>query len=145
MRQYTQEQFEELFDKLPEELQEAIFSVKTSEAVLSACENNGITDKRVSEVAKYTGQVLMGVVLASEFQEVLQKEVGLSKNVAKEIAREINRFVFYPMKPELDQIHDMEAGTAIPKATTQKTISEGKLASAPQKKDIYRETFEEEE
>ena len=46
-RQYNQKQLKELFDKLPEELQETIFSVKTSEDIANASENNGISDKRV--------------------------------------------------------------------------------------------------
>ena len=87
----------------------------------------------------------MGLLLTSEFAQTLQKEVGLSENKADAIAREINRFVFYPVKPALDQLHEMKSGSATSGGTVQKLISEEESDLAPQKKDLYRETIEQEE
>lgn len=109
-KQYTQEQLDRAYEKLPEELQEAMFSMETANAIWNACEQQGIGDKRISTIAKYVGDVLLGLFPPSEFQEILEKEIKLPPQVAKEIAREINRFVFYPVKPALEQLHSMEMG-----------------------------------
>ena len=64
-----------IWQQLPEELQDTIFSMETSDAIADASENNNVTDKRVSKIAKYTGRVLMGILLTSEFEQTLQKKV----------------------------------------------------------------------
>jgi hypothetical protein len=107
-RQYTQEQLEQIYQKLPEELQEALFSLETAENIREVCESYGIGDERVSEIAKYAGHVLMGLILPQEFSGVLETDVKLPKTLADAVARDINRLVFYPVKPALEQLHRME-------------------------------------
>lgn len=140
-RQYTQEQLEQIYQKLPEELQEAIFSVGTAENIGQICEGHGIGDERVSEVAKYTGFVLMGLILPQEFSGVLETDIKLPKTLADAIARDINRLVFYPVKPALEQLHRMEievsAKIVTPKPSEQP--EEQKLPEEPRGDDTYRE------
>lgn len=102
---YPQEQLQKLYKNLPRELQDAVFSEETAEVISNACEQYGIDDERVSQVAKYVGDVLMGFILPSEFEVALQKNVDLPEVLVKPIASEINRFVFFPVKKQLEQIH----------------------------------------
>jgi len=113
---YPQQQIDKALETLPEELQEAMFSMETANHLSDIYNKNGITDNRAWQISEYVGYVLMGLVLPQELEGFLQKEIKLSKKVAQEIAREINRFVFYPVKPALEQLHNTAVG-----ATTQKT------------------------
>ena len=56
-KEYTREQLWKLYEKLPGELKEAIFSVGTADSIYDICERNKIEDDRVSEIARYTGRL----------------------------------------------------------------------------------------
>jgi len=105
---YTQEQLDKIYEKLPEELQEAIFSVETSNDIGQVGDTYGVTDERLNTIAEHVGYVLMGLILPQEFSEILKQEGGLPKVLAEAIARDLNRMVFYPVKPALEQLHQME-------------------------------------
>jgi len=102
---YPQEQLQKLYTKLPKELQDAVFSEETAEVIGNACEQYGIEDERVPKIAKYVGDVLMGFILPLEFEGAIRKNVELPEVLVKPIASEINRFVFFPVKKQLEQIH----------------------------------------
>lgn len=106
---YTKEQLWKLFEKLPSELQEAIFSEENSEHIGTICERYGVKEEQVSEVAKYVGRVLIGLLPPEDFPSTLVKEVGIKNDTAKQIAHEINRFVFAPVKELLAQIYHIGA------------------------------------
>jgi len=135
---YTQEQFWKLYEKLPQELRDAIFSEETSKNIWEICERNNI--KEISKIGKYTGRVLLGILPPDEFQETLEKELKLKKDLAKKVAREINRFIFYPVKTSLEEIYKIPvvpppAGLKVAPAPKEKSVT-------PPEKDIYREPIE---
>ena len=105
-REYTRDQLWQLYEKLPDELREAIFSAETADNIWDVCDRNEIEE--VSKVAKYAGYVLMGVLGPDEFQKTLEGEVGLEEEIAKKVAQEINRFIFYPVKPALEELYKIE-------------------------------------
>ncbi len=151
MPRYTPEQFEQIFQKLPDELQEAIFSMETANAVYNACLSQGMTDERGTKVAELTGQVLMGLVLPEEFQKSLEKEGGIKKDASVNIARELTRFVFFPVKESLRQLHSITevSGSTVPQTkkavpAAAAPVQEAPAPATPKKEDTYRESFEEE-
>jgi len=103
--QYSDEQLNTLYKKLPKELLDAVYSEETAEIIGNACEQYGIEDARVSAIAKYAGQVLTGLLLPSEFEDAIRKNVELPEVLVKPIASEISRFVFYPQKAVLEELH----------------------------------------
>lgn len=154
MATYTQEQLNQIYDKLPEELQEAIFSMETANAVYNACLSYGAGDERGNKVSELVGQVLMGLLLPGEFQKSLEKEGGIKKDAAMNIARDITRFVFFPVKESLRQLHDVTgvANSTTPQtkkaageieAPTKEAPAPAAPKSKPKREDTYRESFEE--
>ena len=141
--EYTKEQIWKLYEKLPVELKEAIFSEETADNIWDICTRNGIDDERISEVARYTGRVLMGLLPPDELAETFEKELKLDKERAKKISQEINRFIFYPVKASLEELYKIEmvpiAGTPV-KAPAKKV--EEKSEERPKKVDVYRELIE---
>jgi len=102
---YSQEEFWKLYKKLPQELKDAISSMETTRAIETISERSGIIDQRVGQIADMIGQVLVGLLQPSEFRDILRKELRLSDEKTQQITREVNRFIFYPVKPELEQLY----------------------------------------
>lgn len=142
--EYLRAQLWKLYEKLPEELQEAIFSVETADNIDSVCKKNEVPEVKVPEIAKYAGRVLMGLLPPDEFEKVLIKNVKLKEEVAKNVAHEITRFIFFPVKEVLSQIYKMEI---TPAAGTKKIAPETKpevqsKEEEPKGADVYREPTE---
>lgn len=107
-KEYTKKEFWDIYEKLPDELQEAIFSPDTAEHVNNACERHELGTERTSQVAKFTGRVLMGLLTPEEFKKRLKVDVELTQEQIKNIYREINRFVFMPVRETLSALYGVE-------------------------------------
>jgi len=144
--QYAQEEIDKALEKLPEELKDAIFSMETADTLWKIGERYHVMDKRYSEITKYVAYVLLGLLLPSEFQGILEKELKLQKQLAKDITRDVNRFIFYPVKLALEQIYSMEIQVSA-KIVTPQPAAEGetqteKPKQEPRGPDTYREPIE---
>lgn len=133
MPKYTKEQFWKLYQNLPQELQDALFSGETGTNIYETCKRNEI-EENLSQIVDYVGQVLMGLLPPEEFQEALETEVGLEKEVAKKVSFEINRYIFRPVKESLRLLYEEER--------PEKEELPEKEEKKPKKKDIYREPIE---
>jgi len=141
-QEYTSEQIWKLYENLPEEIKEALFSFETAEAINNTCRKYGITDERVGKISDTTGQVLAGLLLPSELPKAIKKETNLPEVLVRAITQEINRFIFYPVKPALEQLYKMEiTSTGEPAGRKEEMPAEEKPA-APAGKDTYREPIE---
>jgi len=140
-RQYSQEQLEKIYEKLPEELKEALFSFETTKEIGDVGDTYGVVDKRLNKISEYVGYVLMGLMLPEEFTGVLKKEVGLPKVLAEAISRDLNRLVFYPVKPALEQLRNMEIIPS-PKISSPKSTPQKRKESKSSEPDIYQESLE---
>ena len=142
--EYLREQLWKLYEKLPEELKDALFSVETADNIDNICQRNAIEEEKIPEIAKYTGRVLMGLLLPNEFEKTLIKEVKLKAEVAKNVAREINRFIFFPLKEVLSKLYEVEIAppvrppSIVHEVRPEVTAEEERL----KKPDIYREPIE---
>lgn len=136
---YTKEQFWKLYEKLPQELKDALFDEETGNNIYETCKRNGV-EKNLGEIVDYVGQVLVGVLLPENFQKTLEKDLKVKGEVAKKVAQEINRFIFYPVKPALEQLYKVEI-TPSEKPTEKPEIEEEK-PETPTGEDVYREPIE---
>ncbi len=107
MRGYTSEQFWKLYAKLPQELKDSLFAEETGEAILDVCTKNEIDDN-LRQVVELVGEVLVGLLPIEDFQEVLEKELGVDENTARKVNHEITRFVFYPVKESLASLYNVK-------------------------------------
>ena len=144
MPEYTREQLEQVYEKLPDELQEAIFSFEAAKSIGDISQRYGIEDERVGEIADMAGLVLMGLMLPEELERELTQKLKLEKEVAKNIAHELTRFVFFPVKGALAQLHQVSAPTPTQGVYPERAERvEG--PSKPAKEDVYLEPVEGEE
>jgi len=146
--EYSKEQLWKLYEVLPKELKEAIFSEETANSIHEACARNNLEEAKIPEIAKYTGYVLMGLVPPDEFEKTLKEKLALDNEQAKKINQEITRFVFFPLRATLESIYKTEVEqVAKPDlsekpSTAEKIPKEEKPPSKRQGKDVYREPVE---
>lgn len=138
-KEYTREQFWKLYEKLPQELKDALFAEETGDNIYDICKRNKIIEN-LEEIVEYVGQVLVGVLPPDEFQEILEKKLKLKKEVAKKVAQEINRFIFYPVKSNLEELY--RVSITPPPATPKVSPLPEEKPPTPPEKDIYREFIE---
>jgi hypothetical protein len=101
-------------------------------------------DERISEVARYTGRVLMGLLPPDELAETLERELKLEKEMAKKVSQEISRFIFYPVKTRLEELYKIEITpiAGVPVKPPTKRVVEEKLKEKPKGVNRYREPIE---
>ena len=116
VQEIDQKQFWKLYKELPQELKDVLFAEETGDAIQEISQRHKV-EGHSGEIVTLVGKVLLGLLMPAQLVETLKKEVGLKKAVAENVSREINRFIFYPVKPALEQLHRMEIEVT-PKITT---------------------------
>lgn len=148
MPNYPKEQLWELYENLPKELQEAVFSPENADKIYDICTRNGVSKENIiSEIAKYTGYVLLGVLPPDELLQTFKTELELEEKSVKQIVWEISRFIFLPIKNSLELLYKVEITPSIKpeegveiKPLSKEEIKEKTIKT--RKKDVYRETIE---
>ncbi len=133
-REYTQEEFWKLYKTLPQNLKDSLFTEETGNNVEKACKRHDVNEK-FSEILNLTGQVLLGLLPIEDFEKVLIRDAGLSMAKSKEVAREVIRFVFFPIREDLIQLYGI--GSA-----SEKIFKEESRAPSFIQQDTYRESVE---
>jgi hypothetical protein len=155
-KKLTGEQFESLYKQLPEELKEALSSVKTGDNILAVCEENGLGEE-FPNLMDCASRVLLGILPVKNFEETLKNDLQIEEDTAKKISQEISRLIFYPVRPFLENIYEEEnnkkrkpQSAILPDETAgqEKKMAEVKMAEVTPmetrsaKNDTYRESLE---
>lgn len=109
-QEYDKEFFWKTYEKLPEDLKEAVFSEKNNQTLEKICAEMGLDEEKTSLVAKYTGRVLMGLLPLKEFPITLELELNVDEQTANKLAREINLAIFKDARVSLDKLHGEKEG-----------------------------------
>jgi hypothetical protein len=154
-REYTKKEFWELYERLPQELRDALFAKETESNIRSVCERNDVM-KNHENIVDYVGQVLIGLLPPDDFREALEKELKLEKEVARRVAREIYRFIFSSVKTDLEELYKEKVEPSVSSSGLSRTVDllkktsskaseseEGKRERAEEtREDLYRESVD---
>lgn len=132
MKEISQDEFWAIYDTLPSNLKNAIFSEDTADAIWNICKLYDM--EKASGLAKIVGRVLMGFLPPEMLTAVLQDKLELSEDIAKKMGMEIEHFIFNPVKNELDAFYR--------KGKTPPLREEGQNPPQQDEGDIYREQVE---
>jgi hypothetical protein len=141
-KEYSKEKFWKLYETLPQELKDALFSEETGNNIEDICKKN-TAEENMGKIVDYVGKVLLGVLSPADFKEALEKDLGIDSEKARKIDQEIFRTIFYPVKSALEQISKAESSPS--DNLTEKTpapLKEENIPSPPKKDDSYRESIE---
>ena len=99
------EEISKRFLDLPEDLQKALFSAQTSDAIFEVGKKHGLAVDKMGELADETGLVMLGMTKPSEYIKNLASRLALEPEKAKAIAEDINQKVFSTIRESLKKIH----------------------------------------
>jgi hypothetical protein len=134
----SKEFFWKTYEKLPEDLKEAIFSENNNEAVKTICSRLNLTEDQTSLVAKYTGRTLMGLLPLKELPITLELELNIEESVANQIIKELTYAIFRHLRVSLNKIYSDNYFENIPLKEDLKIKEDAKI-----KKDAIIEKKEE--
>ena len=111
-RTYTKRELEAQYEKLPDVLKEALFSVETADKVHEIGKKSGLTIEKMGFMAEEIGRVILGLTRPSEFLSALADRLEVDNDSARKIALDVNHQIFFPLREALKQTHQVEVGEA---------------------------------
>ncbi len=106
MAEYTNEQLIEMYHKLPKDVQEAILSVDTSEAIREIGEKHKLMIDTMGDLADETGLVRLGLTRPGQYVSHLIERLGINQETAQEITEEVNNRILFPIRDSLRKIQE---------------------------------------
>jgi hypothetical protein len=105
----SEEFFWKTYEKLPDNIKEALFSEENFNVVSEICEKNGISDEEMkSQLTKYVGKTLMGLLPIREFPIILELELNLDTDKARNISWDIDSRIFSHLRISLNKLYSPE-------------------------------------
>ena len=101
----SKEQFWTTYKALPKELQDAVFSEETAETIFNACADNGVEDERISKIAGYVGNILLGLLPPEQFQPALELDLNLEPKAAENICQIVYGSILEPVRDQLAELY----------------------------------------
>ncbi|MFA6554435.1 MAG: hypothetical protein WCS89_02910 [Candidatus Paceibacterota bacterium] len=94
MKKFTAEEIQAQFEKLPKELQSAITSPEINETIQNVAKKYSLQVDQLGELVDLIGLIMLGIISSKNFIKEFSNETGLSEDISKAIAEDINREVF---------------------------------------------------
>jgi len=105
MENDSQEKLIDRYDKLPEDVQSAIFSSESAEIIQKIGQDYKLNIRQVGILADEAGLLMLGVNSPKEFVQNLNKRLEVDKDTVQKIVREINTRIFAKIRESLRKIH----------------------------------------
>ncbi len=121
---FPKEKLQEIYEILPEDLKEAIFSEEISATINDIGVENSLNEKQNSKLIEYVGYVFLGLLSPNDFEKNIKEKLFLTEALAHRIYQQIVRTVFIPLKTSLELIHKTQIN--MPSAVKEKEEKEQK-------------------
>ena len=118
--EYTSDQLNEIFEKLPEALKDAIVSVDNAKTISEIGRKYGLHIDQTGEMAEEVGSVLLGLAHPTELVNNLTRRLGIERVIASQVAAEINEEIFLKIReylksePEIGVVRSQPQGVFAP-------------------------------
>src|SRR3989344_3532773 len=103
MNTLTQDQLREIYNSLPEDLQDAMGSAETSATVRKIAKNYGLSIDQMGELAGEIGLTILGVHALNEMPKNIALALGGDLTVGNSIYRDINGSIFLKVRASLER------------------------------------------
>jgi len=128
----TKKIIQEQFRKLPKNLQDAILAADLPEKFRTVMTKHALRLDQAADVENETMLVMLGLEHPDEYTENIVREAELPEAKAKEIADDINRMIFLPIRASLRGLHESEAaGETEEEAPKEMTREERAVVTPP--------------
>jgi len=113
MSTLTQDQLREIYNSLPEDLQDVMGSAETSATVRKIAKNYGLSVDQMGELAGEIGLTILGVHLLNEMPKNIALALGGDLIVGNSIYRDINGSIFLKVRASLERVHDLRGANPL--------------------------------
>ncbi len=103
---YSKEELNEAYKKLPEELKEVFLSVDVTDSINAIGKKYNLHIDQIGNLDSEAGYVLLGLSHPTEFVSSLTNRLGIDRVVASQVASEINDQVFLKIRGLLKDVQD---------------------------------------
>lgn len=117
----TQEEVKEKYEKLPKDLQKALFSVDSSTAIREIGQKHKLMIDKIGGLAEETGFVIFGMTHPKDFVSKIAARLKIDKQTAKKIAEDVNSRIFAPVRNSLKKLHNIKQDEIIEKEREKET------------------------
>lgn len=91
--------------QLPQDIRQIFFAVETADKIRMAAKKNNLNDDQLWWTSHTIGMILLGEINIVDFVKTLQEKCRLTEEPARQLARDINKVIFLPVKESLKEIH----------------------------------------
>ncbi len=116
MANYSEEKIESQYQKLPQVLKNALYDPEIAEKIFSIGEKHKLTIEKIGFLAEEAGYIVLGLSRPEEFVNALKERLAVDESEAREIAKDISREIFLPLRSALKSAHETEIEEEAPKA-----------------------------
>ncbi len=142
-KKYSTEEFWKLYKNLPRKIKDLLFEEEVGLNVSKVCRRNEV-EGNFDQIMDWVTEVLLGLLSPEEFKKSLEKDLVLREKNPEKIYREINRFIFFPVKEELNSLYEIEVVLPSGEKISGNKLSQDKKEKEDDRKnkDTYREPIE---
>ncbi|MFA6536408.1 MAG: hypothetical protein WCT25_03175 [Candidatus Paceibacterota bacterium] len=105
---YDSTKLNEIYKTLPKDVQEAMFSVDSANAVQKIGKDNGLMIDKMGTLGQMVGLVMLGVIKSVSFAKEIEHELGVNSTTAQKIVAQVNEQIFLPIRESLRKIQEKE-------------------------------------
>jgi hypothetical protein len=109
---YTREQLDKMFERLPNDIQEAVTSDGTIACLKEIEKEHHLKREQVKELSAEIGMLMLGASSPQQFIPNIEKSAGISNETAKLIASKVNEKIFRPVKESLKNLHVLDKNSS---------------------------------
>lgn len=149
LEDFPKEKLQEIYEILPQDLKEALFSQEVANKISDIGIQNNLTTDQITKITEYVGYILLGLLSPNEFEKTIKEKLPIEDNLARRINHQITRLVFLPVKNSLEIIYKIkmevvaepleEKLPAMEESPKKEPPEEEKPVSKKPRIDIYRE------
>jgi len=104
---YSRKQFDEIFEKLPNDIQGALYSDEIVLLLKQIEKKYNLQREQTVSLSAEIGVLMFGTSTPQRFIPNIQESMGIPEETAKAIASEVNEKIFRPVKESLKQLHSL--------------------------------------
>lgn len=101
MQKYTNQQYKEIFNKLPQEIRDAVSSYDGTEKIWKIGEDHKLQIDQIGVMHQIVLDIIMGIIPTKNFAKVLAEELNISPLEAANLSRDIDENIFKPIKKSM--------------------------------------------
>ncbi|MDD4062248.1 MAG: hypothetical protein PHV25_00500 [Candidatus Pacebacteria bacterium] len=127
-KEISKEEFLKLYKGLHPKIQNMLFDEEVGLTLTKICKRH-MVESKYQEIMDLIVDVLIGLLPPQDIEKILIRDLDVPITKAKEIALEINRFIFFPIKEEISDLYGIKS----------KEVFKDEESSSSGLRDTYRE------